>query len=65
MAGEYFSDEDHLREWLEAEKDEETLRSFLQKHIYGVSDFAEYIQLCGGETRMSELRAEELLPGEN
>ena len=34
MSGEYFSDEDHLRNWLEAEKDEETLMAFLKRYIY-------------------------------
>ena len=46
------------------EKDEETLWAFLQRYIYGVSDFAEYIELRGGAARMAELRTEELLTGE-
>jgi len=64
MPGEYFSDEDHLREWLAIEKDEEQFKAFLRKHIYGVSDFQGYLNLCGGIERMKELRAQELLlPG--
>lgn len=61
MAYEYFSDEQHLRQWLEAEKDEETLSSFLQKNIYGVHDHWEYIAVNGGLERIQQLRAEELL----
>ena len=61
MPGEYFSDEDHLSEWLSVEKDEDELGRFLDKYIYGVSDFAAYLQLCGGLERMKELRARELL----
>ena len=65
MAGEYFSDETHLREWLDVEKDETTLKAFLDKHIFGVPDFQSYLDLCGGRQRMERLRAEELLlPGE-
>jgi glutaconate CoA-transferase subunit A len=61
MPGEYFSDEEHLRQWLEAERDEGAFRAFLDKHIYGVADFAGYLDLCGGARRIRELRAEELL----
>ena len=61
MPGEYFSDEEHLREWLRVEKDEEAFQGFLQKYIYDVSDFEGYLQLCGGIERMKVLRAQELL----
>ena len=61
MPGEYFSDEDHLREWLQVERDEEALRAFLKKHIYDAPDFEHYLNLCGGLERMKQLRAQELL----
>ena len=61
MPGEYFSDEDHLRQWLNVETDEEAHRQFLDKHIYGVKDFEAYLRLCGGLERIKELRAQELL----
>src|SRR5262249_6357133 len=48
MPYEYFSDEAHLRSWLVAEKDVATLQEFLRTHVFGVRDFAEYLQLCGG-----------------
>jgi glutaconate CoA-transferase subunit A len=64
MPGEYFSDEDHLREWLRVEKDEQRFRTFLKRYIYDVPDFEGYLRLCGGIERMKELRAQELLlPG--
>jgi glutaconate CoA-transferase subunit A len=56
MPYEYYSDEAHLAAWLEAEKDESTLRTFIDKYIYGVHDFVEYLALCGGEARMQALR---------
>lgn len=64
MPGEYFSDEEHLREWLQVEKNEEEFKVFLKKYIYDVPDFEHYLQLCGGMERMRALRAQELLlPG--
>jgi len=61
MPYEYFSDEKHLREWLEAEMDMERYRTFLDRYLFGVTDFAEYLQRCGGLQRMQALRQEELL----
>jgi glutaconate CoA-transferase subunit A len=61
MPYEYYSDEAHLAEWMDAEKDEATLNAFLDKYILGVKNFDEYLALRGGETRMAELRALEPL----
>ncbi len=61
MPFEYYSDEDHLAEWMEAEKDVATLQAFLDKYIYGVETFEEYLKLKGGKRRMAELRALEPL----
>jgi glutaconate CoA-transferase subunit A len=55
MPYEYFSDEKHLTEWLEAEKDETEFQAFLEKYIYGTRDFQEYLALNGGEERMCML----------
>jgi glutaconate CoA-transferase subunit A len=61
MPGEYFSDEDHLKLWLEVEKDPDAFAQFLDDHIFGVADFSEYIDRCGGLSRMQHLRQRELL----
>jgi glutaconate CoA-transferase subunit A len=61
MPLEYFSDEDHLRLWLQVERDPEEFRRFLERYIYGVRDFPEYLQLCGGLPRLQQLRQQELL----
>ncbi len=61
MPYEYYFDEDHLAEWLEVEKDEAALETFVQKYIYGTKDFTEYLALKGGETHLAELRALEPL----
>jgi len=56
MAGEYFSDEAHLKAWLDAEQDVEAYRAFLDKYLYGVDCFEDYLEICGGEERLAELR---------
>ncbi len=56
MPYEYFSDEEHIAEWMKAEQDPKTFQEFVDKYIYGVRDFAEYLELKGGESRMAELR---------
>ena len=61
MPYEYYSDEEHLAEWIEAEKDEATLAAFLSKYIYGTKNFEEYLALKGGEKRIAELVALEPL----
>ncbi len=59
MAYEYFTDEDHLKAWLEAEKDEEKFRAFLEENIYNCRDHYDYLQVNGGLARLNELRAQE------
>jgi glutaconate CoA-transferase, subunit A len=61
MPYEYFSDEDHLRQWLAVERDPDEFKTFLEDHIFGVKDFADYLQRCGGLTRLQELRRQEFL----
>jgi glutaconate CoA-transferase subunit A len=61
MPYEYFSDEEHLRLWLETEKNPEKFKKFLERHIYGTKNFNEYLDLCGGIQRISELRDQENL----
>jgi glutaconate CoA-transferase subunit A len=61
MPYEYFSDEEHLRRWLTVERDPEAFKRFLDEYIYGVKDFAEYLQRCGGLPRLQELRRQEFL----
>ena len=40
MPYEYFSDEEHLRQWLEAERDPDAYRRFLDEYIFGVKRFS-------------------------
>jgi glutaconate CoA-transferase subunit A len=61
MPFEYYSDETHLQEWMEAEKDLDVFKAFLDKYIYGTRNFEEYLELVGGKQRMAELAAMEPL----
>jgi len=61
MPYEYFSDEEHLKRWMENEKDPAQFKKFLDKYIYGTKDFEDYLELCGGIQRINELRAQEKL----
>jgi glutaconate CoA-transferase subunit A len=61
MPYEYFSDEEHLRAWREAERDVDTLQKFVDRYVYGVRNFAAYLQLCGGLERIQQLRQQEFL----
>ena len=56
MAGAYFSDKVHLKAWLNAEQDVEAYRAFLDTYLYGVDCFEDYLEICGGEERLAELR---------
>lgn len=60
MGYEYFSDEEHLAEWMKAEKDPEDFKRFLDKYIYNVSSFEEYLELCGGIKKLNALRQQEM-----
>lgn len=65
MPGEYFSDEEHLRKWLTVEQDEAEFSKFLDEFVFGVPDFAAYIEKCGGLRRLQQLRQREVLVGDS
>lgn len=61
MPGKYYFDLDHLNEWLESEKDTKQFEQFLNKYIYEVKTWEEYLERCGGKKRLEELRVIETL----
>jgi len=61
MPFEYFSDERHLAEWIEAEQNEDTFKAFLDHYIFGVDAFETYLALAAGDARLAELRKLEIL----
>jgi glutaconate CoA-transferase subunit A len=57
----YFSDEEHLAQWMKVEKDPKEFEKFLDHYIYGVSCFEEYLERCGGLKKLKELQKLETL----
>lgn len=61
MLGEYFSDEEHLREWMKVEQDADEFKKFLDKNIFGCKDHFEYIEKNGGLRKLQMLRQKEMM----
>jgi hypothetical protein len=61
MAYEYFTDEAHLRAWLDVETDLDRFQRFLDHYVFGVDSFEAYLERSGGLKRMQELRRQEFL----
>lgn len=61
MPGEYYSDEQHLKQWLTAEKNLDQYRLFLNEYLFDVTDFDSYLSKCGGFKRIQQLREQEFL----
>ena len=55
MPGLYYSDEGHMAEWLRLSRSEEGVKEYMDRYVYGVEDFEEYLDLVGGEERMEYL----------
>jgi len=56
MPGEYFSDEEHLAEWLSMEKDPVKFEKFVDENIRSTKNFNEYLQRNGGIEKIQKLR---------
>lgn len=56
MPGEYYSDEEHLMEWLKTEKDPEAFKEFIDKNIHNAESFYEYLELNGGMKKIKKLK---------
>lgn len=61
MPGLYYSDEEHMAEWLSLTRTEEGIREYLERYIFSVEDFSDYIGLVGGEDKMGYLHRLEML----
>lgn len=61
MPGEYYSDEEHLAEWLKTEKNPEEFAAFIRRNILETKDFYEYLQLNGGIQKIQKLHQTEHL----
>lgn len=61
MPGMYYYDEDHIAQWLELSKTDEGIAAYLDKYVFGVNDFNDYLQLCGGVKKLNYLKRREFL----
>lgn len=57
----YYSDEDHMAEWLRLSKTDAGVKEYFDRYVYGVDDFHGYLELIGGKAKMDRLREIELL----
>ncbi len=61
LHGQYFFDEEHLAEWLSVSKTDEGVKEYSQKYIFGVSDFDQYLEVCGGAKKLDFLTRREAM----
>ena len=55
MPGLYYSDEEHIAEWLRLSRTDEGVEEYLEKYVHSVDDFPEYVEKIGGEEKMEYL----------
>jgi len=55
MPYQYFFDEDHIGEWLSESVTDEGVQRYLEKYVYGTTDFSEYLQRIGGKKKLRHL----------
>jgi acyl CoA:acetate/3-ketoacid CoA transferase alpha subunit len=61
MPGMYYYDEDHIAEWLKLSRTDRGVTEYLQKYVFSVHNFEEYLELCGGRERLEYLKRREFL----
>jgi acyl CoA:acetate/3-ketoacid CoA transferase alpha subunit len=59
MPGMYYYDEDHIAEWLSLSKTPEGVDEYMQKYVFSVDSFEDYLKLCGGIKKMRYLKRRE------
>lgn len=61
MPGMYFYDEEHIGEWLKLSKTDEGVKQYLDKYVFSVETFEDYLRLVGGVKKLNYLRKVEKL----
>jgi acyl CoA:acetate/3-ketoacid CoA transferase alpha subunit len=59
MPGIYYYDEEHIAEWLKLSKTQEGIDEYLNKYVYGIDSFDQYLELCGGISKLDYLKKRE------
>jgi acyl CoA:acetate/3-ketoacid CoA transferase alpha subunit len=57
----YYYDEEHIAEWLKLSRTPQGINEYLQKYIFSVDDFVDYLELCGGIKKLNYLKRRESL----
>jgi len=52
----YYSDEEHIAEYLRLTKTEEGAKEYFDKYVYSVEDFEHYLELVGGVAKLNYLK---------
>ncbi|MGW8178411.1 MAG: CoA transferase subunit A, partial [bacterium] len=55
MPGLYYSDEEHMAEWLTLSRTDDGVQEYMDRYVYGVRSQEEYIEFIGGEEKMEYL----------
>lgn len=65
MPGLYYMDLDHLKSFAKAGSDRtgENLKKYYNEYVFGTKDFTDFLEKCGGEKRIEELRKIEHMEG--
>jgi 3-oxoacid CoA-transferase subunit A/glutaconate CoA-transferase subunit A len=61
MPYQYFFDEMHIHEWLTLSRTEEGTQEYLEKYVFGVADFYDYLEKIGGLRTLNQLKQVEQL----
>jgi acyl CoA:acetate/3-ketoacid CoA transferase alpha subunit len=61
MPGMYYFDEDHIAEWLSLSRTSEGVNEYMQRYVFGVDSFEDYLELCGGVKKLNYLKRREFL----
>jgi 3-oxoacid CoA-transferase subunit A/glutaconate CoA-transferase subunit A len=61
MPGMYYYDEEIIAEWLKVSRTPKGVDSYLQKYVFAVDTFEEYLELCGCIKKINYLKRREFL----
>jgi glutaconate CoA-transferase subunit A len=61
MPGMYYFDEEHIAEWLDLSKTADGVDKYLNKYVFSVKSFEDYLDLCGGIQKLNYLKRRENL----
>jgi glutaconate CoA-transferase subunit A len=57
----YYYDEEHIAEWLGLSRTPEGVEEYLQKYVFSVDSFEDYLEVCGGIKKLNYLKKREFL----